>query len=57
MEDAKNTNLSFLNPKRIYKELGKIQDIEDHIELKEKKEYILLFLQEKNSFIPKENHK
>ena len=56
MEDTKNANLSFLNPKRIYKKLGEIRDIKDHIELKEKKEYIL-FLQEKNLFIPKEIHK
>ena len=55
MEDTKNANLSFLNPKRIYKELGKIQEIKDHIELKEKKGVYIIISTRKKFIYPKGN--
>lgn len=48
-----NENLSFLNPKRIYKELGEIQSIKDHIELKEKKGVYIILSKRKKFVYPK----
>lgn len=53
MENGKNTNLNFLNSKRIYKELGKIKDIKDHIELKGKKGVYIIISTRKKFVYPK----
>ena len=46
-------DLSFLNSKRVYKELGKIQDIKNHVELKEKKGVYIITSKKQNFIYPK----
>lgn len=48
-----NEELSFLNPKRIYKELGEIKKIKDHTELKERKGVYIILSRRKKFIYPK----